>query len=84
MTPVQCKMARAALGWTTRDLGKIAKVSHETVARFENGIPLKERTVDALRDTLERAGIIFLPDDGESVGMRVKHASLPTSDKSNE
>jgi len=80
MTPVQCRMARAALGWTTRDLGKTAKVSHETVARFESGHPLKERTVDALRETLERAGIILLPDDGESVGVRVRHGALTAPD----
>lgn len=79
MTPVQCRMARAALGWNTRELGKAAKVSHDTVARFEAGEALKERTVDALRETLERAGVIFLPDDGESIGVRVRHGALATN-----
>jgi len=73
MTPVQCKMARAALGWSTRDLGQVSDVSHDSIARFERGESLKDRTVDAMRAALEAAGIIFLPDDGESVGVRVRH-----------
>ena len=45
--PVQCRMARAALGWGVRELAAAAKVSTDTVARFERGDELKERTIDA-------------------------------------
>ena len=61
--PVQCRMARAALGWGVRELAAAAKVSTDTVARFERGDELKERTIDALQRALEAAGIEFTNDD---------------------
>ncbi|OJU66043.1 MAG: transcriptional regulator [Rhizobiales bacterium 63-7] len=53
-------MARVALEWGVRELAEAAKVSTNTITRFEKGEELKERTVDALRDALEAAGIAFL------------------------
>ena len=44
--PIQCRMARAALGLGVRELAAAAKVSIDTVARFERGEELKERTMD--------------------------------------
>lgn len=64
MTPVQCKMARAALGLGVRDLAALAKVAPATVSRFEAGEELKERTVDALRSALEAAGVEFFNGTG--------------------
>ena len=51
--PMQCRMARAALGLGVRELAAAAKVSIDTVARFERGDQLKERTIDALQRTLD-------------------------------
>jgi transcriptional regulator with XRE-family HTH domain len=65
--PVQCRMARAALGFGVRDLAAAAKVSTDTVARFERGDELKERTIDALRRALEAAGIEFTNSDRPGV-----------------
>ena len=45
-------------------------VSASTVARFEAGEELKERTVDALRIALEKAGVEFLDDDGQGVRLK--------------
>lgn len=59
MLTVQCKMARAALGWGVRDLASAAKVSPDTIARLERGEELRERTVDAIRAALENAGVVF-------------------------
>ncbi|HEX3860819.1 MAG TPA: helix-turn-helix transcriptional regulator [Stellaceae bacterium] len=56
--------ARAALGWGVRDLAREAKVSTDTVARLERGEELKERTLDAITNTFEAAGVEFLPDNG--------------------
>src|SRR3954449_4222546 len=64
ISPVQSKMARAAVGWGVRELASNAKMSTDTVSRFERGEPLKDRTVDGLAATLEAAGVEFLPDDG--------------------
>jgi transcriptional regulator with XRE-family HTH domain len=72
MLPVQCKMARVATGLGVRDLAELAKVSPDTVARLERGEPLKERTVDAIRRALEDAGVIFVAENGEGPGVRLK------------
>ncbi len=63
ITPIQCKMARTALGWGVRRLAAEAKVSVSTVNRFEVGhtepIPI---TVEALERALQTAGIQFKRD----------------------
>ena len=70
MTPEQCKMARAGLGLGVRELADMAKVSTNTITRFEGGEPLKERTVDAIRAALESAGVEFT--NGDAPGVRLK------------
>lgn len=72
LVPVQCKMARTALGWGVRELAVAAKVSPNTVARLERGEELKERTVDAIRASLEAAGVEFIPENGGGPGVRLK------------
>jgi transcriptional regulator with XRE-family HTH domain len=67
--PVQCRMARAALGLGVRELAAVAKVSIDTVARFERGDELKERTIDALQRALEAAGVEFT--NGDQPGVRL-------------
>ena len=52
-------MARAALGLGVRELAAAAKVSIDTVARFERGDELKTRTIEALQRALEEGGIEF-------------------------
>jgi transcriptional regulator with XRE-family HTH domain len=37
MTAVQCRMARASLGWSAQELAKKAGVGLNTVNRFESG-----------------------------------------------
>jgi transcriptional regulator with XRE-family HTH domain len=65
-------MARAALGWGVRELAAAAKVSVDTVARFERGEELKERTVEAIQRALEAGGIEFIDDNGGGLGLRFK------------
>lgn len=71
MLPVQCKMARTALGLGVRDLAALAKVAQATVSRFEAGEELKERTVDAIRTALESAGVEFIAENGGGPGVRL-------------
>ncbi|WP_105436170.1 helix-turn-helix domain-containing protein [Neorhizobium tomejilense] len=70
MLPVQCRMARAALGLAIADLARLAGVSTNTVVRFETGAELKQSTVDALRSVFEDAGIEFIAENGSGVGVR--------------
>jgi transcriptional regulator with XRE-family HTH domain len=63
MTVAQCKMARAALDWTARDLARHARVGHNTVGRFEagQGNPIPA-IVAAMQRALEAGGVEFRPD----------------------
>ena len=60
LTPAQCKMARAGLGMSVRELADKAKVSTNTVSRLEAGEDLKPRTVEAIQRALEATGVEFL------------------------
>jgi|ERR1019366_7333098 transcriptional regulator with XRE-family HTH domain len=77
--PVQCRMARAALGLGVRELAAAAKVSIDTVARFERGDELKERTIEALQRALEAAGVEFT--NGDQPGVRLTRAAAARSAK---
>jgi len=72
MKAVQCKMARVATGLGVRELAEKAGVSPDTVARLERGDVLKASTVQAIRTALETAGVIFVPENGEGPGVRLK------------
>ena len=71
MLPVQCKMARVALGWGVRDLARYAKVSPDTVARLERGDPLRQKTLGIIKGAMETAGIEFLPSGDSGPGVRL-------------
>jgi transcriptional regulator with XRE-family HTH domain len=55
-------MARAAVGWGVRDLALAAKVSPDTVARFERGEALRESTRNSLVQAFNAAGLEFVPN----------------------
>jgi len=84
ITPVQCRMARAALEIGVRDLAKLAGVSAMTVTRFENGHSEGyPATLEKLRAALESAGVEFTNGNAPGVklhkaGARV--ASIPIED----
>jgi transcriptional regulator with XRE-family HTH domain len=65
-------MARAAIEMGVRQLAEAAKVSTNTITRFEGGELLRERTVDAIRAALEAAGVIFVEENGEGPGVRLR------------
>ncbi|MCJ2056665.1 helix-turn-helix domain-containing protein [Methylobacterium sp. J-048] len=65
-------MARAALGIGIRELATMAEVSPNTVSRFERGEALYGRTVEALQAALEAAGVIFIEENGEGPGVRLR------------
>lgn len=74
MLAVQCRMARVAVGWGVRDLAKAASVSVDTITRLEKGEALLPRTVEAIRAALEAAGVIFVEENGEGPGVRLRKA----------
>jgi DNA-binding XRE family transcriptional regulator len=78
MDPVQLKMARAAKGLTIHDLADLAGVSHDTIVRLEAGGKLKPNTVEKVRTALEASGVIFIAENGEGPGVRLKKTSVQT------
>lgn len=72
ITPAQCRMARAALGLGVRELAKLADVSPNTITRLERGEELHNRTLKSIRTALEVAGVVFIPQNGNGVGVRLK------------
>lgn len=72
MLPSQCRMARAALQLGVRELADAAKVSTNTITRFERGELLRERTVDDIRAALEAAGVVFIDANGHGPGVRLR------------
>ena len=78
MLAVQSKMARAALGWGVRDLAKAAAVSTDTIARLERGEELRSSTLRTIREALEAAGVLFIPENGGGAGVRLKFGRQTT------
>lgn len=73
MTPAQCRAARALLDWSQQQLAQAAQVGVVTVRQFEGGASEPRRaTLTVLRSTLEAAGVIFVPENGEGAGVRLK------------
>jgi transcriptional regulator with XRE-family HTH domain len=65
---MQCRMARAALEWSTQKLAEAADVGVNTVNRFETGQDARMSSVHKVQAALEAAGVLFIEDDrGEGV-----------------
>ena len=67
---MQCRMARAALKLSVREVAALAKVATDTITRLEAGKELKPRTIEAVQHALEKAGIEFI--NGDAPGLRVR------------
>jgi transcriptional regulator with XRE-family HTH domain len=64
ITPIQSRMARAALKWGVRDLAQHANVGVATVVRFESGKPVIPATLAVMQRALEEVGVRFTADGG--------------------
>ena len=75
MTGEECREARERLNWTRHELSQAADVPLWFVAAFEDG---KETAAFlagyelAMRAALESAGVIFVEENGEGPGVRLK------------
>ena len=74
IVPVQCRAARALLGWSQDDLATAAKVSRATLAGFENEArcPLPRVLAD-IRQALEAAGVAIIAQNGGGLGVRLRN-----------
>jgi len=77
ITSKQVKAALAMLGWKVSDLADAAGVSEPTIWRLETAEgPLGGRPETAAKicTALERAGVIFIEENGEGPGVRLRKA----------
>lgn len=65
MTVMQCRMARAGLGWSLAELAVRSRIARRTIARFEAGEAVKLETVEALRTALIAGGAVFVEQAGK-------------------
>ncbi|QGM97795.1 helix-turn-helix domain-containing protein [Methylocystis parvus] len=73
LSPGQLRAGRALIGWSQDQLAEASKVAKATIANFEAGKRQPyPRTLDDLRDALEAAGVIFIDENGEGPGVRLK------------
>ncbi len=73
MTAGQLRAARGLIGWSQEELAQRAKVGRATIADFEAGKRQPyARTLDELQAALEAAGVIFVDENGEGPGVRLK------------
>ena len=81
MTPNQCRQARELLGWTRTELARAASCGYYTVQYVEagNGRP-RAPSLAAIRAALEAAGIEFLAEIEDGVGVRIATGSRGPSD----
>jgi transcriptional regulator with XRE-family HTH domain len=74
----QIKAARALLGWSQADLARASGISEPTVKRLEaidGAVGGRAGTGDAIRVSLEAAGIQFIPENGGGAGVRLAKRS---------
>ena len=73
ITGPQCRAGRA-LAEISRDiLAKLSKVDATVIEHFERKLDKPdEKDVGAIAAALESAGIVFLPENGGGVGVRLK------------
>jgi transcriptional regulator with XRE-family HTH domain len=85
ITAEQLRAARALLRIEQLDLAKRSGVSLATIKRFESmDGPIKARTetVELLCAALDALGVIFIPKNGDDVGVRLRKRAAASTDAS--
>jgi transcriptional regulator with XRE-family HTH domain len=72
VTSAQIRAARGLLNWTVRDLAERSGVHRNTVTRIENDTTEGGYSISAIQRALESAGVIFVAENGEGAGVRLR------------
>jgi DNA-binding XRE family transcriptional regulator len=76
VTNAQVRMARAALGWTVRDLAEATGLHRNTINNIEVGRYAGDpRTLEIIEQKLRAAGIEFIDENGGGPGVRLRKPS---------
>ena len=76
LSPAQCRAARGLVDWSQAHLAERAKVGLSTVRNFESGrsMPIANN-LSAIKEALATAGVIFVPENGEGPGVRMRKST---------
>ena len=80
MTAAQLRAARALLRMSADKLADAAGISLVTIRRAEaldGPVTMMRANFEAIRRTLEAAGIEFIPENGGGVGVRLRTRLTP-------
>jgi transcriptional regulator with XRE-family HTH domain len=70
-----------ALAWTQQDLADQAEVGIVTVHQLEAGVSQPRRaTLKVIREAFERAGVVFIDENGGGPGVRLRKRQRGTRD----
>ncbi len=73
LTSEQVRAARVLLRIEQKDLADASEVSLPSIKRLEaQPLAAQPRTVSAIRRALEAAGVIFVDENGEGPGVRLR------------
>jgi transcriptional regulator with XRE-family HTH domain len=77
VTSAQIRAARSLIGLSQGQVAEATGLSIPTIKRAESDIGLRasRSAIDTIRRSLEKAGAIFLPENGEGAGVRLRKAT---------
>ena len=76
ISAAQCREARAILGWRRAQLATLSSVAMRTIVDFERQARApRARTLTSLAQCFESAGVIFVAENGDGPGVRLRKAS---------
>ena len=80
ITSAQIRAARGMLDWTRTDLAEKSGVGFSSMQRLEsaNGVPGAQfKTLEAIKEAFEKAGIEFIGSPDDRPGVRLKSPAHP-------
>lgn len=82
ITPAQCRAARGLVNWSQLELAAEAEVSVVTIRNFEKGgTEPRSSTLKVIKQAFEAAGVIFVDENGDGPGVRLRKKPKPSSAK---
>jgi transcriptional regulator with XRE-family HTH domain len=76
ITPAQSRAARALLEMTQPQLAEVAGLGLSTIVDFENSRrQVSHQAIVAIRIALQRAGVVFIAENGGGAGARLRRRS---------
>jgi transcriptional regulator with XRE-family HTH domain len=75
LVAAQIRAARALIRWSAQKLADESGVSWTTIQRMESAADVPSamaRNLKSIQDTLEDAGVIFIDEDDEGSGVRLR------------